>query len=98
MHAIIVKLPDFAPDNQHIKVKSFVGTSWWRPVGYDLQQNVLDAVQDQLTHLLPGYFVVSSGELPDGSGYAFIIEARPEPVEPRALANNDGLGFPECRK
>lgn len=81
MHAIIVKLPDFAPDNEYIKVKSFAGTSWFRPVGHSLDENVGQAVKDHLEHtlapLLGGegtVFGLTRGELPDGSGYAYIVE------------------------
>lgn len=79
MHAIIVKLPDFAPDNHLIKVKSFAGTSWYRPIGYNLDENVQQAVQDHIMHnmmplLPPGEYKATRGELPDGSGYAYIVE------------------------
>lgn len=73
MHAIIVKLPDFAPDNQHIKVKSYAGTSWYMPYGNSLMDNVEEAVEDHLVHMLPELHVHSFGELPDGSGYAYIV-------------------------
>jgi len=75
MHAIIVKLPDFAPDNQHIKVKSYAGTSWFKPNSYSLLESVQQAVYDHIEHLLPGFGIKAWGELPDGSGYAYIVEA-----------------------